>query len=330
MLMGFMDSKRKVWINGQLLPESEAKVPIYDSALMFGDTVFEMTRSFNKDHFLLNEHIDRLIASAEFVEIKMPYSKDQILDAIEEVTEYHDNIFTSDDEHRLMINLTRGLLGIYENNVDFPVKGPILTIANFPLKWTVSGMSDYFSNGIHAVVSNQKMIPDFLLNAAVKNRSRLHYMMANIDVSKMNLERAWALLEDLEGNICEGTGSNIFFVRNNEIFTPKPKNMLRGISRQYVIDLARKNNIKVYEEDVKEKDFSSFSEAFFTATPFCMVPCLKLNDHILDFRPEGGIYNKILSLWSNEVGVDIEKQIANWNKEKDYSGKTSTPYKFKN
>ena len=61
-----------------------------------------------------------------------------------------------------MINLTRGLLGIYENNVDFSMKGPILTIANFPLKWTVSGMSEYFTKGIHAVVSNQKMIPDFL------------------------------------------------------------------------------------------------------------------------------------------------------------------------
>ena len=73
--MEFMNSNRKVWINGQLLPESEAKVPIYDSALMFGDTVFEMTRSFNQQHFLLEQHIDRLIASAEFVEIQIPYTK---------------------------------------------------------------------------------------------------------------------------------------------------------------------------------------------------------------------------------------------------------------
>ena len=325
-----MDSKRKVWINGQLLPESEAKVPIYDSALMFGDTVFEMTRSFNKDHFLLNEHIDRLIASAEFVEIKMPYSKDQILDAIEEVTEYHDNIFTSDDEHRLMINLTRGLLGIYENNVDFPVKGPILTIANFPLKWTVSGMSDYFSNGIHAVVSNQKMIPDFLLNAAVKNRSRLHYMMANIDVSKMNLERAWALLEDPEGNICEGTGSNVFFVKDQELFTPKPKNMLRGISRQYLIELAKDNGIKVFEEDITKEDIPNFTEAFFTATPFCMVPCYKINDHKLEFRKKDSIYNYLLDKWSSSVDIEIESQIKSWNAGKSYLGKNSTPYSFKN
>ena len=100
---------------------------------------------------------------------------------------------------------------------------------------------------------------------------------------KMNLERGWELLEDLEGNICEGTGSNIFFVSNNEIFTPKPRNMLRGISRQYVIDLARKNNMKVHEEDITQDDFKNFSEAFFTATPFCMIPCFKLNNHVSKF-----------------------------------------------
>ena len=156
--MVYMNSKRKVWVNGNLIPESEAKVPIYDSALMFGDMVFEMTRSFNQSHFLLKEHIDRLFASADFVKINIPYSQKEIHDAIEEVTNYHSAVFNEDDEHRLMINLTRGLLGIYENNVDFDTTGPVLTIADFPLKWTVSGMNEYFDKGIHAVISSQKMI----------------------------------------------------------------------------------------------------------------------------------------------------------------------------
>lgn len=323
-------SNRKVWINGKLVPESEAVVPIYDSALMFGDMVFEMTRSFNKNHFLLNNHIERLIESAEFVEINIPYSENEIYEAVDMVTNYHNEVFDSDDEHRLMINLSRGLLGIYEDNVDFALKGPVLTIADFPLKWTVSGMSEYFNKGIHAVISNQKMIPDDLLNAAVKNRSRLHYMMANIDVSKMNLERAWALLEDPEGNICEGTGSNVFFVKDQELFTPKPKNMLRGISRQYLIELAKDNGIKVFEEDITKEDIPNFTEAFFTATPFCMIPCYKINDHKLEFRKKGSVYNYLLDKWSSSVGIEIESQIQSWNAGKSYLGKNSTPYSFKN
>ena len=65
-------SNRKVWINGKLVPESEAVVPIYDSALMFGDMVFEMTRSFNKNHFLLNNHIERLIESVSYTHLTLP------------------------------------------------------------------------------------------------------------------------------------------------------------------------------------------------------------------------------------------------------------------
>jgi len=324
-----MNSKRKVWINGNLVPEAEARVSIYDSALMFGDMVFEMTRSFNKDHFLLEEHIDRLIASAKFVEIEMPYTKNEIFSAVKDVTNYHNEIFEEGDEHRLMINLSRGLLGIYENNVDFEIKGPVLTIANFPLKWTVSGMTDYYSKGIHGVVSNQKMIPDSLLNAAVKNRSRLHYMMANIDISRLNLDRSWAILEDLDGNICEGTGANIFFVKENKLFTPKPKNILRGISRQYLINLALSNEIEVNEVDIKQNDLVEFNEAFFTATPFSMIPCYKLNNHKLDFRSKDSLFNYLLDLWSKQVGVDIEKQIINWDENNNYLGTNSTPYSYR-
>ncbi len=322
------ESGRKVWINNTIVNESEAKVPIYDSALMFGDMVFEMTRSFNSKHFLLEEHIERLCDSAEYVNIDVPYSKSEILSGIEEITNHHNKIFDKDDEHRLMINLSRGLLGIYENNVDFSDKGPLLMIADFPLKWTVSGMSEYFDKGIYAVVPEQKMIPDYLLNAAIKNRSRLHYMMANIEVSKKGIPRAWAVLEDPEGNICEGTGSNIFFVKNNELVTPEPKNMLRGISRQYVIDLAIKNGIKVDEREVKKEEVETFDEAFFTATPFCMVPCSEIDGHKLKFREEGSIYNKLIDLWSNEVGLDIEKQIKIWDQGEKNLGNNPTPYMF--
>ena len=83
-------------------------------------------------------------------------------------------------------------------------------------------------------------------------------MMANIDIANKKLDRAWALLEDPEGNICEGTGSNIFFVKDEQLYTPKPKNMLRGISRQFLIDLAKQNNIKVHEVDIRKENLSDF------------------------------------------------------------------------
>ena len=108
---------RQIWWNGKIIPESEARISIYDSALIWGDMVFEMTRSFNKRHFKLKEHLERLWMSAKYVRIDIPYSMKEIQEACERVTVENEIEFQEDDEHRLMINITRGLLQIYEQTV---------------------------------------------------------------------------------------------------------------------------------------------------------------------------------------------------------------------
>src|SRR5438552_18271660 len=105
--------QRVVYFNGVLVPESEARVSIYDSALMFGDMVFEMTRSFNKKQFKLREHLERLYASIKFVHIPLKVTIEQMEKLCHEVVEKNDPVFEKDDEHRLMINVSRGPLSIY-------------------------------------------------------------------------------------------------------------------------------------------------------------------------------------------------------------------------
>ena len=101
---------RVVYWNGWFIPESEARISIYDSALMFGDMIFEMTRSFNKVQFKLEEHIDRLYRSATYVRLEIPISKEEMKDACLKTFEMNDPFFEADDEHRLMINVTTGIL----------------------------------------------------------------------------------------------------------------------------------------------------------------------------------------------------------------------------
>ena len=112
-----MSEERKVFFNGKLVPESEAKVSIYDSSLMFGDMVFEMTRSFNKNHFKLKEHIDRLFLGLKILRIQIPYTKKEMIDICLKTANANDHLFSKDDEHRLMIDVSRGILGIYEGGV---------------------------------------------------------------------------------------------------------------------------------------------------------------------------------------------------------------------
>ena len=108
---------RQVYYNGDFVPESEAKISIYDSALMYGDMVFEMTRSFNKKQFKLREHLVRLYDSMRYLQIPFPMSIDEMESACYETIRINEPFFETDDEHRLMIDVTRGLLPIYSSNI---------------------------------------------------------------------------------------------------------------------------------------------------------------------------------------------------------------------
>ena len=128
---------RLVNFNGELIPEVEAKISIYDSALMFGDMVFEMTRSFQKQQFMLEEHVSRLYTGLKILRIPIEISQSQMLDECYRTIDANDHLFADSDEHRLMIDVSRGLLGIYQN-IDGLRSGPNIIIADFPLRWTVA------------------------------------------------------------------------------------------------------------------------------------------------------------------------------------------------
>jgi len=108
-----MSPGRIAYCNGAFVAESEAKISIYDSALMFGDMVFEMTRSFHKKQFRLREHLERLYASIKYVHIPTHMTIDEMEQACHEVVKKNEPVFESNDEHRLMINVSRGPLSIY-------------------------------------------------------------------------------------------------------------------------------------------------------------------------------------------------------------------------
>jgi branched-chain amino acid aminotransferase len=320
---------RVVWFNGELIPESEARISIYDSALMFGDMVFEMTRSFNKVQFRLREHLDRLYASIKYVRIPLEMSLDEMEKHVYETIEANDPLFAADDEHRLMIDVSRGILSIYQGIVGAH-KGPNVIIADFPLRWTVAGMGRLFDIGINAVITSQRAIPAHLLEPKVKNRSRIHYMMANIEVSHYEGENNWALLLDPDGFIAEGTGDNFFIVKDGVIITPEPRNILRGISRGYIFELAQKLGMLCIEKNIEPYDVINADEAFMTGTPFCILPVSSLNNTLIGTDPMGNITRQLLDTWSTEVGVNIVSQIKKWDSARgSQMAAGPSPYSFK-
>ncbi len=322
---------RTVYFNGHLVPETEAKISVYDSALMFGDMVFEMTRSFNKKQFKLQEHIERLYAGLKILRIPLQMTPEEMERACHQTIESNEHLFRADDEHRLMIDVSRGLLGIYQG-IEGLHKGPNVIIADFPLRWTVATMGALFDKGINAIITSQRAIPGYLLDPKIKNRSRIHYLMANIEAGQVEGDNNWALLLDPDGFIAEGTGDNFFIVKDGVVITPEGRNILRGISREYVMkELCSQLKMPVIEKNIEVYDVYTSDEAFMTGTPFCMLPVTSLNGNPIGNGAVGEHFSRLLGQWSANTGVDIAGQIKQWDREREGNGAMNapTPYRFK-
>jgi len=324
-----MSSGRVVYMSGEFVPEEKAKVSIYDSALMFGDMVFEMTRSFKKKQFKLREHLIRLYNGIDILNIPVGMSMDEMEELCYETIEKNAPFFEDSDEHRLMINVSRGALGIYAPIFGGDLK-PTVVIYDFPLKFTVASMGSLFDTGINAVITSQRAIPADLIEPKIKNRSRIHLQMANIEVSNWKGNNNWALLLDPDGFVAEGTGDNFFIVKDDVIITPEGRNILRGISREYIFELAEQLGLKCIEKNIVPYDVYTADEAFMTGTPFSILPVTQLNCKDIGDAKMGKVTKLLLDTWSENVGVDIVKQIQDYSKEcKQLVGDAPTPYQFK-
>ena len=324
-----MDSGRVVYMNGNYVSEKDANISIFDSALMFGDMVFEMTRSFNKKQFRLREHLTRLYHGIKILRIPVRMTIDEMEKACYETIEKNDPVFEGHDEHRLMINVSRGPLGIYAPIFDGKLE-PTIVIADFPLKWTVAYMGPLFNTGINAVITSQRAIPAHLLEPKIKNRSRMHLQLANIEVSEWKGDNNWALMLDPDGFIAEGTGDNFFIVKDNVVITPEGRNILRGISRAYIFEICEQLDLKCIEKNIETYDVYTADEAFMTGTPFCMLPVTQLNSIPIDNGKVGQGFNRLINQWSENTGVNIIKQIKDWNAaDLGQSSEAPTPYAFK-
>lgn len=301
------DAERLVYLNGEFVPEKDARISIYDSALMFGDMVFEMTRSFNGQQFLLRQHLERLYRGVKMLRIPIKETIAEVEALVHKTMEMNQPAFLPTDEHRMLVNVSRGPLSIYKMIFDGKLE-PTVVIADFPVKWTVAPLAHLFDDGIHAVTPSQRAIPAQLLEPKIKNRSRLHYMIANLQVSLVDDPNAWALLLDPDGFVAEGTGSNFFIVSGGKLLTPEPRNILRGTRRGYLLELAQELGILTVETNIELYDVINAEEAFFTSTAFSMLPCTKINGLTIGDGKMGPVFKRLLAAWSEDVGVDIMAQ----------------------
>jgi branched-chain amino acid aminotransferase len=318
-------TERQTYATGEWIPESKASIHIYDSQFMFGDGVFEMARTFNHEFFLLDDHIDRLFRSMRYLEIPITKTKDEVKSICYEAFERNRTFFERNfnsypEECRLMINVSRGPLGIYREVFELQ-KGerwnePSWIVNVWELSKTARTLSHFYDTGANAVIPSQRQIPSRLLENKVKNRSRMHYQIANLQMKGLGKD-ALPLLLDEDGFVTESTGANFMMIKDGKLVCPELRNMLRGSSMMYVIDvIAPQLGIEVVHKNFEPYDVLECDEAMFTGTFVNLLPCNRLNGKYLNSKvqmdPMGSITRKICDQWSKNVGLDVVKQVQSW------------------
>lgn len=319
-------SERWTYINGEWVPEANAKIHIYDSQFMYGDAVFEMHRTFRHKHYLLERHIDRLWVSMKCAGIPITKTKVEVRKLCDEAIKR--NPFPEDEEYRFMINVSRGPLSIYREV--FELEGgaqwdqPTWIINVWPLSKSTAGLAHFYDDPADAIVTVQRQIPSQFLDAKVKNRSRMHYQLANLEMKDRGINAMPLLLDD-QGFVTESTGANFMMFKDGKLIVPELRNMLRGCSMMHIIEkICPAYCIPVVEKNFEPYDILCADEALFTGTFYNLIPCNKLNGQQfgtdrLDVRGLGPITQQIVKAWNNglawgEKDFCFIEQIRGWKK----------------
>ena len=303
-------SQRTVYFNGRFVPEAEARVSIFDSALMYGDMAFEMTRTYNRRPFKLREHLDRLYGSLRLLEIDCGLSLDDMERLTLETLQRNLPTEPVDMDWQIMHDVSRGPLDIYRTAFPDGLR-PTVSINCWPLITHMGGFAPTYASGVHLVIPAQQTLPAQLVDPKAKTRSRLHYQMANLQAARMGSGR-WPVLLDPDGFLAEGPGWNIFLVKNGELLTPEPRNILLGVSRATTIELARELGIPVRETNLGRYEALCADEIFCTATTYALVHATTFEGQTIGNGGPGPIFSRLLEAWKQSVGIDFVAQACDY------------------
>jgi len=309
-------SDRVVYFNGQYVPESEARVSIFDCALMYGDMAFEMTRTFNHKPHRLRFHLERLYGALRLLEIDCGLTIDEMEQATLECLQRNIPTEGPDMDWQIMHDVSRGPLALYQSVFPDGI-GPTVSINCWPLITHMGTFASNYDSGVHLMIPAQQTIPANLLDLKAKTRSRMHYKMAELQAQRAG--GMWPVLLDPDGFLSEGPGWNIFLIKDGTIFTPEPRNILKGVSRGTVIDLASDLGIELQETNLGRYEALMADEIFCTSTSYSLVHAASFEGQTVGDGEAGPIFKRLTEAWKEYVGIDFvaqantyAEQLPNW------------------
>lgn len=280
-----MKEERKllIYIDGEFYPENEAKISVFDHGLLYGDGVFEGIRVYKGRVFKLDEHIERLYESAKTVGIEVPLSKEEFKMAIIEAVRRNN---LRDAYIRPIVTRGRGRLGLDPRHCQKP------TVIIIPQRLEEYPLTVAAKKAVRAIVSSIRRNPPFCLPPMVKSLNYQNNILAKLEAIRAGVDEA--IMLDWMGYVCEGTGDNIFIVKNGVLVTPPIyASILPGITRQTIIDIAKRLKIEVSERNITIHDLYNADEVFLTATGIELVPVIEIDGRKIGRGEPGPVFIRI-------------------------------------
>lgn len=283
----------KVYLNGKFVDASQATVSVFDHGLLYGDGVFEGIRSYNGLIFKLREHIDRLFESAHTIMLNIPLSKDELIQAVRQSVKINK---LTNAYIRLVVTRGEGDLGLDPRKC---VRPTIFIIADkielYPKR--------LYEKGLELItVATQRNVPE-ALNPQIKSLNYLNNILAKIEAITAGYEEA--IMLSSSGYVTECTGENLFIIDGKALLTPPPYiGVLRGITRQTVMDLGHSLRLDVREELLTRHDLFNADECFLTGTAAEIVPVVKIDGRLIGKGTPGPITKRLQTAFRQKTKTD--------------------------
>ena len=294
--------ERIIYLNGSFVPESEAKVSVLDSGFNAGDGVYDVTRTFGHKPFKLREHTERLFRSLQYTRIDCGMSLEEMEKTTWEVLERNKPLLRENEDCALWQVVSRGVRSSTGNRVSGRATVTVYSvIVNFP------EFASFYVEGAPVIIPSTRRIPPQCLESKAKITNKMNHNMAVFEAKQAD-PRAIPLMLDIDGNLSETSAHNFFLVIEGKLCTPSDRNVLGGITRAVIFDLAKQLGVEAVEGNYTPYDLYTAEEAFLASTSPTIVPVKTINGVKIGKGVPGPVTLRLIGAWNQMVGVDIVDQ----------------------
>lgn len=284
-----------VYLNGEYLDSADATVSVFDRGFLFGHSVYEVVPVYAKCPFKLNEHLQRLRSSLASVDILLGLTNFQLTEIITKIINKNPPI--ADTGHAIYIQITRGTDETRNHRVTPNASPTIFVCSTYPEK-------PKLSKGLN--ITTAEDIRWHLCNIKATT------LLANILINEQALAAGFDdVILFRNEQLTEAVASNVFLVKNGTIFTPKrDTTILGGITRDFVIEIAKENNFKMVETDLSKKDVFSADEIWLTSSNKEIAPVKSINGQLVSEQP-GPVWNQMITCYHDKIRNLVQQKQSN-------------------